>query len=124
MIVDMDNIEKVVGLVDECWRMGLKILLLDINFGFYYFYVNDDGEIVYGIGAIKGVGEGSIEVIIEVRNKGGYFRELFDFCVRIDIKKLNRRVLEKLIMFGAFDRFGLYRVALMNSLGDALKAVD
>lgn len=124
MIVDMDNIEKVVGLVDECWWMGLKILLLDINFGFYYFYVNDDGEIVYGIGVIKGVGEGLIEVIIEVCNKGGYFCELFDFCVCIDIKKLNCCVLEKLIMFGVFDCFGLYCVVLMNLLGDVLKVVD
>ncbi|NQF21474.1 hypothetical protein FCI58_20205, partial [Enterobacter hormaechei] len=53
--------EKVVGLVDECWRMGLKILPPDINSGLYHFHVNDDGEIVYGIGAIKGVGEGPIE---------------------------------------------------------------
>lgn len=58
MTADMDNTEKVVGLVDECWRMGLKILPPDINSGLYHFHVNDDGEIVYGIGAIKGVGEG------------------------------------------------------------------
>ncbi len=64
------NTEKVVGLVDECWRMGLKILPPDINSGLYHFHVNDDGEIVYGIGAIKGVGEGPIEAIIEARNKG------------------------------------------------------
>ncbi|MBW9134726.1 DNA polymerase III subunit alpha, partial [Paraburkholderia ginsengiterrae] len=106
MTADMDNTEKVVGLVDECWRMGLKILPPDINSGLYHFHVNDDGEIVYGIGAIKGVGEGPIEAIIEARNKGGYFRELFDLCARTDTKKLNRRVLEKLIMSGAFDRLG------------------
>jgi DNA polymerase-3 subunit alpha len=58
--------------------MGLKILPPDINSGLYHFHVNDDGEIVYGIGAIKGVGEGPIEAIIEARNNGGYFRELFD----------------------------------------------
>ncbi len=74
--------------------------------------------------AIKGVGEGPIEAIIEARNNGGYFRELFDLCARTDIKKLNRRVLEKLIMSGAFDRLGPHRAALMNSLGDALKAAD
>ncbi len=72
----------------------------------------------------KGVGEGPIEAIIEARNKGGYFRELFDLCARTDTKKLNRRVLEKLIMSGAFDRLGPHRAALMNSLGDALKAAD
>lgn len=124
MTADMDNTEKVVGLVDECWRMGLKILPPDINSGLYHFHVNDDGEIVYGIGAIKGVGEGPIEAIIEARNEGGYFRELFDLCARTDIKKLNRRVLEKLIMSGAFDRLGPHRAALMNSLNDALKAAD
>ncbi|RYC47492.1 DNA polymerase III subunit alpha [Pectobacterium zantedeschiae] len=124
MTADMDNTDKVVGLVDECWRMGLKILPPDINSGLYHFHVNDDGEIVYGIGAIKGVGEGPIEAIIEARNQGGYFRELFDLCARTDIKKLNRRVLEKLIMSGAFDRLGPHRAALMNALTDALKAAD
>ncbi|KAA8996111.1 DNA polymerase III subunit alpha [Affinibrenneria salicis] len=124
MTADMDNTDKVVGLVDECWRMGLKILPPDINSGLYHFHVNDNGEIVYGIGAIKGVGEGPIEAIIEARNQGGYFKELFDLCARTDIKKLNRRVLEKLIMSGAFDRLGPHRAALMNSLGDALKAAD
>ncbi|GAB7193887.1 DNA polymerase III subunit alpha [Dickeya oryzae] len=106
MTADMDNTDKIVGLVDECWRMGLKILPPDINSGLYHFHVNDDGEIVYGIGAIKGVGEGPIEAIIDARNNGGYFRDLFDLCARTDIKKLNRRVLEKLIMSGAFDRLG------------------
>jgi len=124
MTADMDNTDKIVGLVDECWRMGLKILPPDINSGLYHFHVNDEGEIVYGIGAIKGVGEGPIEAIIEARNEGGYFRELFDLCARTDTKKLNRRVLEKLVMSGAFDRLGPHRAALMNALGDALKAAD
>ncbi|UJR62837.1 DNA polymerase III subunit alpha [Dickeya zeae] len=124
MTADMDNTDKIVGLVDECWRMGLKILPPDINSGLYHFHVNDDGEIVYGIGAIKGVGEGPIEAIIDARNNGGYFRDLFDLCARTDIKKLNRRVLEKLIMSGAFDRLGPHRAALMNSLADAMKSAD
>lgn len=124
MTADMDNTEKVVGLVDECWRMGLKVLPPDINSGQYHFHVNEEGEIVYGIGAIKGVGEGPIEAIIEARNQGGHFKELFDLCARTDIKKLNRRMLEKLIMAGAFDRLGPHRAALMNALGDALKAAD
>ncbi len=124
MTADMDNTEKVVGLVDECWRMGLKVLPPDINSGQYHFHVNDQGEIVYGIGAIKGVGEGPIEAIIDARNQDGHFKELFDLCARTDIKKLNRRMLEKLIMSGAFDRLGPHRAALMNSLNDALKAAD
>lgn len=124
MTADMDNTEKVVSLVDECRRMGLKILPPDINSGQYHFHVNDDGGVVYGIGAIKGVGEGPIEAIIAARNKAGHFRELFDLCARCDIKKLNRRVLEKLIFSGAFDRLGPHRAALMHALGDALKAAD
>ncbi|KYP97836.1 DNA polymerase III subunit alpha [Sodalis-like endosymbiont of Proechinophthirus fluctus] len=124
MTADMDNTEKVVGLVDECLRMGLKVLPPDINSGQYHFHVNEEGDIVYGIGAIKGVGQGPIEAIIEARNQDGHFRELFDLCARTDIKKLNRRVLEKLIMSGAFDRLGPHRAALTNSLGDALKTAD
>ncbi|EKT58251.1 DNA polymerase III subunit alpha [Providencia burhodogranariea] len=124
MTADMDNTEKVVGLVDECWRMGLKVLPPDINSGLYHFHVNDEGEIVYGIGAIKGVGEGPIEAIIEARQKGGIFKEIFDLCARVDIKKINRRVMEKLIMAGAFDHLGPHRAALMSSLEDALKAAD
>jgi len=124
MTADMDNTEKVVGLVDECWRMGLKVLPPDINSGLYHFHVNDEGEIVYGIGAIKGVGEGPIEAIIEARQKGGIFKEIFDLCARVDLKKINRRVMEKLIMAGAFDHLGPHRAALMSSLEDALKAAD
>ena len=123
MTADMDNTEKVVGLVDVCWRMGLKVLPPDINSGLYHFHVNDEGEIVYGIGAIKGVGEGPIEAILEAR-KDGYFKDIFDLCARTDTKKLNRRVMEKLIMSGAFDRLGPHRAALMSSLEDALKAAD
>jgi DNA polymerase III subunit alpha len=124
MTADMDNTEKVVGLVDECWRMGLNVLPPDINAGLHPFHVNEEGEIVYGIGAIKGVGEGPIEAILEARQQGGYFKELFDLCARTGIKKINRRVMEKLIMSGSFDRLGPHRAALMSSLPDALKAAD
>lgn len=124
MTADMDNTEKVVGLVDECLRMGLKVLPPDINSGLFHFHVNERGEIVYGIGAIKGVGEGPIEAIIEARNKAGYFKDLFDLCARTDMKKLNKRVLEKLIMSGAFDRLGPHRAALMSSLNEAMQAAD
>ncbi|MCG9657430.1 DNA polymerase III subunit alpha [Vibrio mediterranei] len=124
MTADMDNTEKVVGLVDECFRMKLKVLPPDINAGLFRFNVNEEGAIVYGIGAIKGVGEGPIDVIIEARNKGGHFRDLFDFCARIDIKKVNKRVIEKLIMSGALDRLGPHRAAMMASLNDAVKAAS
>ncbi|UJF18888.1 DNA polymerase III subunit alpha [Vibrio sp. SS-MA-C1-2] len=122
MSADMDNTDKIVGLVEECRRMGLTILSPDINAGTYHFTVNDKGEIVYGIGAIKGVGEGPIDVIIAARKQDGYFRDLFDFCARIDTKKVNKRVLEKLIQAGAMDRLGPHRAAMMATLPEALKA--
>ncbi|AMA64609.1 DNA polymerase III subunit alpha [Candidatus Arsenophonus lipoptenae] len=122
MTADMDNTEKMVSLVDECYRIGLKILPPDINSGLYHFHVNYKNEIVYGIGAIKGVGKGSINAIIESRKKGGYFKDIFDLCLRVDIKKLNRRVMQKLIMSGACDYLAPHRAALMVSLDNALKA--
>lgn len=124
MTADMDNTEKVVGLVDECIRMKLTLLPPDINAGLYRFNVDETGAIVYGIGAIKGVGEGPIDNIIEAREKGGYFKDLFDFCARIDLKKVNKRVIEKLIYAGALDRLGPHRAAMMASLNDAVKAAS
>ncbi|WP_438938525.1 DNA polymerase III subunit alpha [Algibacillus agarilyticus] len=124
MSADMDNSDKVVTLVDECERMGLKLLPPDVNFGQYKFTVTEAGEVVYGIGAIKGVGEGPIEAIIAARNEHGAFSDLFDFCNKVDIKKINRRVLEKLIKAGAMDKLGPHRAAMMASLNDALKAAD
>ncbi len=124
MTADMDNTEKVIGLVDECIRMKLKVLPPDINAGLYRFNVDETGAVVYGIGAIKGVGEGPIENIIAAREKGGYFKDLFDFCARVDIKKVNKRVIEKLIYAGALDRLGPHRAAMMASLNDAVKAAS
>ncbi|OAN13989.1 DNA polymerase III subunit alpha [Photobacterium jeanii] len=124
MTADMDNTDKVIGLVDECLRMKLKLLPPDVNKGLYRFNVDDNGAVVYGIGAVKGVGEGPIDNIIEARNKGGHFKDLFDFCARIDTKKVNKRVLEKLIKSGAMDRLGPNRAAMMASLDDAIKAAS
>lgn len=122
MTADMDNTEKVVGLVDECQRMNLKVLPPDVNSGLYRFNVDENGAIVYGIGAIKGVGEAPIENIIACREQDGYFKDLFDFCARIDLKKCNKRVIEKLIQAGALDRLGPHRAAMMASLDEAVKA--
>lgn len=81
MTSEMGNTEKIVGLYDECLRMGLTVVPPDINTGKHHFSVNDYGQIVYGIGAIKGVGEGPIEAFIEARNQG-IFKDLFDLCAR------------------------------------------
>ncbi|MFC5704955.1 DNA polymerase III subunit alpha [Aeromonas eucrenophila] len=124
MTADMDNTDKIVTLVDECQRMGLTVIPPDVNTGRYRFSVNEDGHIVYGIGAVKGVGEGPIDAILSARDQDGPFRDLFDFCNRVDIKKLNKRVMEKLIYSGAMDRLGPHRAALMATLEEAMRAAE
>ncbi len=130
MSADMDNTEKIVILVDECANMGIDLLPPDVNAGQYKFMVNEEDQIVYGIGAIKGVGEGPIEAIIHARNIGGPFIDLFDFCARLDLKKTNKRILEKLIKAGAMDSLGPksdkgpHRAALFATLPDAIRAAD
>jgi DNA polymerase-3 subunit alpha len=122
MSADMDNTEKIVTLVDEVERMGLKILPPDVNKGLFKFNVDEDQTIIYGIGAIKGVGEGPIDAIIAARESGGQFQDLFDFCNRVDLKKINKRVMEKLIYAGALDKLGPHRAALHATLPEAMKA--
>ena len=132
MSADMDNTDKIVTLVDECNRMGLEILPPDLNTGKYKFTVDEQGRIVYGIGAIKGVGEGPIEAIIEAREELGKFTDLFDFCAKVDLKRVNKRVLEKLVLSGAMDNLGPetkeqegpHRASLMASLPEAIAAAD
>ncbi len=124
MSADMDNTDKIVTLVDECNRMGLTILPPDLNAGQYKFTVDEQGRIVYGIGAIKGVGEGPIEAIIRARKANGAFSDLFDFCAKVDLKKVNKRVLEKLVLSGAMDNLGPHRASLMATLPEAIAAAD
>ncbi|MCO4798103.1 MAG: DNA polymerase III subunit alpha [Colwelliaceae bacterium] len=134
MSADMDNTDKIVTLVDECKNMEIDLLPPDVNSGQYKFTVNDDDQIVYGIGAVKGVGEGPIEAIIAAREEGGEFVDLFDFCARLDLKKTNKRVLEKLIKSGAMDALGPkrdpnkkegpHRAALFETLPEAIKAAE
>ncbi|MCK5818069.1 MAG: DNA polymerase III subunit alpha [Psychromonas sp.] len=120
MSADMENTEKIVILVSECKNMGLKLAPPDVNEGLFKFNVDKNKSIIYGIGAVKGVGEGPVNAIIEARNKGGAFKDLFDFCNRIDLKRCNKRILEKLILAGALDKLGPHRAALTNNLADAL----
>lgn len=124
MSADIDNTDKIVTLVDECGHMNLDILPPDLNAGQYKFTVNADGQIVYGIGAIKGVGEGAVEAIIEAREQQGKFKDLFDFCAKVDGKRVSKRVLEKLVLSGAMDNLGPHRAALMATIKDALNAAS
>jgi DNA polymerase-3 subunit alpha len=124
MSADMDNTDKIVTLVDECEHMGLTILPPDVNAGSYKFTVDEQGHIVYGIGAIKGVGEGHIEAVIQARENHEKFSDLFDFCAKVDLKRVNKRVLIKLVYAGALDTLGPHRASLMATLPDAIAAAD
>ena len=121
---DMDNTDKVVTFIEECRQMQLAVEPPDVNRSSYRFTIDGDDTVVYGLGAIKGVGEGAIEGIIEARTQGGPFRDLFDFCHRIDLKKANRRVLESLVRAGALDHLGSNRATLMMQLPFALKVAE
>lgn len=134
MSSDMQNTDKVVTFIEECREMELTVLPPDVNSGDYMFGVNDDGHIVYGLGAIKGVGEGPIESIVAARKSGGPFKDLFDFCERVDARSINKRVLEALIRSGALDllgpapgkksRYNFNRAVLESSQPEAMKAAD
>ncbi|SEK65596.1 DNA polymerase-3 subunit alpha [Atopomonas hussainii] len=135
---DMHNTDKVVTLIEECRSMKLRIDAPDVNTSEFKFTVNEDGRIVYGLGAIKGVGEGPVEAIVEARAAGA-FKDLFDFCARVDLKRINKRTLEALIRGGALDRLGPFyfdelkayldnidrnRAVLLASMAEAIQAAE
>ncbi len=121
---DMDKTEKVVTMLAECRDMKLKILPPDINRCDYNFAPMDENTILYGLGAIKGLGEAATDVLLAARRDGGPYADLFDFCRRLDTRKVNRRSIESLIKAGALDALGPHRAALMTSLGAAMSAAD
>jgi len=121
---DMDNTDKVVSLIDECRDMQLAVEPPNINTCEHRFTAKDDQTIVYGLGAIKGVGEAAIDGVINERKQNGAFRDLFDLCQRTDMRKVNRRTLEALIMAGALDVFGQTRATLMASLPAAAQIAE
>jgi len=121
---DMDNTDKIVIFVEECQNMKLTVLPPAINEGEYKFTVNEKKEIVYGLGAIKGVGEAALSNIISERNQNGKYISLYDFCCRVDLRKVTKRVLEALIKSGAMDEWQLTRASLMESMPIVLQAAE
>ncbi|XBC42495.1 MAG: DNA polymerase III subunit alpha [Buchnera aphidicola (Meitanaphis elongallis)] len=122
MNADIDNTKKLVILINECKRINLNIIGPSINVSNYYFRVDDDGNIVYGLGAIKGIGKNIVSDIVNVRNLYGFFFELFDLCIRISFKKLTKRVIEKLIKSGSCDCLGLQRSMLINNYENIIRS--
>jgi DNA polymerase-3 subunit alpha len=121
---DMDNTDKVVLFIDECRDMGLDILPPDVNSSEYRFTTNEEGQIIYGLGAIKGVGEAAIESIIEQRKSDGAYLSHEDLARRIDLRKANRRVQEALIRSGAADCLDDNRAKLMQELSNVLQVAE
>jgi len=121
---DMDNTDKVVTFLDESRAIGLKILPPDANASEFMFEAVEPKVIRYGLGAIKGVGQGACEAIAAERKQGGPYKDLADFCRRVDPTKLNRRVLEALILSGSLDALAPTRASLMLQLPDAIKAAE
>jgi DNA polymerase III subunit alpha len=124
MSADMDNTDKVVGLIEDCHEQGVKVLPPDINRSVYQFSVPDEKSVLYGLGALKGVGEGALEGIINERDANGEFTDLYDFCRRSDTRKVNRRVMEALIKAGAMDSLGPNRASLIASLSNAVQLAE
>lgn len=124
---DMDKTDKVVAFIDECRAMGLTMLPPDVNFGDFKFSVDQDDQILYGLGAIKGLGEGPVGSIISARESGGPFVDIFDFCARVDARKVNKRALEALIRAGALDQIappgevGFRRAVMLMAMDEAIK---
>ena len=118
---DMDHTDKVVGLLYDCRKeVGLTVLPPHVNLSSYEFAVVDDKTIRYGLGAIKGVGEGAVAAIVDERRANGDYASLEDLCRRLDLSKVNRRVFEALIKSGSLDGLAANRATLMKRLDAAL----
>ncbi|MCB1686563.1 MAG: DNA polymerase III subunit alpha, partial [Pseudomonadales bacterium] len=127
---DMQHTDKVVTLVDEVRRMGLQLDPPNVNRSEFRF-TGADNRVIYGLGAVRGVGAGPVQALVESRQRDGDFRDLADFCLRVDSRKANRRTLEALIRSGAMDDFRQeaesidgVRARLMAELGDALQSAE
>ncbi|HKK10315.1 MAG TPA: DNA polymerase III subunit alpha, partial [Bacteroidales bacterium] len=103
---NMNNIEKVTFFIEECRRMGIKVLGPDVNESYARFTVNQNGEIRFGMTAVKGVGEAAVESIINERKENGHYQNIFDLVKRSDLRAVNRKSLEALALAGGFDGFG------------------
>ncbi|QJC29962.1 DNA polymerase III subunit alpha [Enterobacteriaceae endosymbiont of Plateumaris sericea] len=118
---EMDNTEKIINLVKECWNIKINLLPPNINTSTYEFHVNKKGNIIYGFGAIKGIGESQVKHILNVRKKYGPYKSIIDFCINTNFKKINKRVIKKLITSGAMDCFKYNRGILYNKLDETIK---
>ncbi|WP_333694283.1 DNA polymerase III subunit alpha [Flavobacterium sp.] len=122
---NMNDIKQVSFFMEECKRMGMKVLSPDVNESFYKFTVNDDGAIRFGMGAIKGVGAGAVETIVQNRLKDGKYKSIFDLAKRIDLRAANKKAFENLALAGGFDCFtSTHRAQYFHHDGDAITFLE
>jgi DNA polymerase-3 subunit alpha len=121
---DMDHTDKVVTLIKECTDMNLMVQPPHVNSSRYEFAVSDAHSVRYGLGAVRGVGRGAVEALIAEREAHGAFASLEDLCRRLDLQKVNRRVLEALLRSGSLDGLGANRATLMQRLAAAMQLGD
>jgi DNA polymerase-3 subunit alpha len=112
---EIGDTDRIVKLIDDCRRMGIKVLPPDVNLSGNDFTVVE-GNIRFGLCAIKNVGESAIESVIRARTTGGRFENLFDFCRRVDLRLVNKKCLESLVQAGAFDTMGTNRAQFMENI--------
>jgi DNA polymerase-3 subunit alpha len=124
MSADLHNTDRLVTLKDDCRQLKLVLQVPDINTSAYHFSVPDEATILYGLGAIKGVGRAAVESLITEREAHGPYRGLVEFCRRIDHDKINRRALEAMVKSGAMDCFGESRRSMMHQVPEALRSAD
>ncbi len=124
MSADMNNTDNIHLFFDDCAPNKVEMLPPDINQSGYRFEPLNNSQILYGLGAVKGTGLAAIEVILAARESDGQFKDLFDFCKRLDLRKVNRRVIESLIRVGAFDKLDPNRAALLAGVGMAVAAAE
>ncbi len=124
MSAELHNTDRLVTIKNDCRQLGLKLLAPDINRSGYRFSVPGKGTILYGLGAIKGLGRAAVESLLDEREASGSYKGLVDFCRRIDHDKFNRRALEAMIKSGAMNGFGESRRSLMHQVPEALRSAD
>ncbi len=121
---NMNDIKQVTFFMEECRRMGLKVLGPDVNESFYKFTVNDENAIRFGMGAIKGVGRGAVETIIEHRKEHRY-TSIFDLVKRIDLRSANKKAFENLVLAGGLDSIAsVHRAQYFNMDGDGVTFLE
>ncbi|WP_046113506.1 DNA polymerase III subunit alpha [Aquincola tertiaricarbonis] len=125
MCIETDDTDKLKVLLNDAQtNFDIRFEPPDVNSGTYRFEPIDDKTVRYGLGAIKGTGQGAIEAIVAARAQGGPFRSLFDFCARVDRQRINKRVVEALIKAGAFDKLHADRASALASVSLALDWAD